>query len=99
MYVMCVCMLSRFSSPTRCNPVNCYPSRLLCPWDSPGQNTGAGCHFLLQWIFPTQAPCQCLLNWQEGSSALVLPGKPIMYIIPLQKGSGVISLEAFDKAE
>ena len=24
------------------------PTRLLCPWDSPGQNTGVGCHFLLQ---------------------------------------------------
>ena len=23
-------------------------------WDSPGQNTGVGCHFLLQGIFPTQ---------------------------------------------
>ena len=26
----------------------------LCPWDSPGKNTGVGCHFLLQGIFPTQ---------------------------------------------
>ena len=24
------------------------PTRLLCPWDSPGKNTGVGCHFLLQ---------------------------------------------------
>ena len=24
------------------------PARLLCPWDSPGRNTGVGCHFLLQ---------------------------------------------------
>ena len=27
--------------------------RLLCPWDSPGKNTGVGCHSLLQRIFPT----------------------------------------------
>ena len=26
------------------------PTRLLCPWDSPGKNTGVGCHFLLQCI-------------------------------------------------
>ena len=26
----------------------------LCPWDSPGKNTGVGCHCLLQGIFPTQ---------------------------------------------
>ena len=24
------------------------PTRPLCPWDSPGKNTGVGCHFLLQ---------------------------------------------------
>ena len=30
------------------------PSRVLRPWDSPGKNTGVGCHFLLQGIFPTQ---------------------------------------------
>ena len=27
-----------------------YPARLLCPWNSPGKNTGLGCHFLLQWV-------------------------------------------------
>ena len=30
------------------------PSRLLCLWDSPDKNTGVGCDFLLQGIFPTQ---------------------------------------------
>ena len=30
------------------------PARPLCPWDSPGKNTGVGCHFLLQRIFLTQ---------------------------------------------
>ena len=29
---------------TLCDPVDCSPARLRCPWDSPGQNTGAGCH-------------------------------------------------------
>ena len=28
--------------------------RLLWPWDSPGKNTGVGCHFLLQGIFQAQ---------------------------------------------
>ena len=32
------------------------PARLLCPWDSPGKNTGVGCHFLLQGIFPASQP-------------------------------------------
>ena len=26
------------------------PTRPLCPWDSPGKNTGVGCHFLLQCV-------------------------------------------------
>ena len=29
------------------------PARLICPWDSPGKNTGVGCHALLQEIFLT----------------------------------------------
>ena len=35
-------------------PQGLDPDRPLCPWDSPGKNTGVGCHFLLQRIFPTQ---------------------------------------------
>ena len=26
------------------------PTRLPCPWDSPGKNTGVGCNFLLQCV-------------------------------------------------
>ena len=35
-------------------PCGLQPSRLLCPWDSLGKNTGVGCHSLLQGIIPTQ---------------------------------------------
>ena len=35
-------------------PHGLEPTRVLCPWDFPGKNTGAGCHFLLQGIFPIQ---------------------------------------------
>ena len=45
------------------------PSRLLCPWDSPGKNTGVGCHALLQGILPTQGQSLSLLHvqhWQAG---------------------------------
>ena len=37
------------------------PTRLLCPWDSPGKNNGVGCHFLLQGIFLTQGSNPTLL--------------------------------------
>ena len=42
------------SCPTLCNPMDCSLTRFLRPWDFPGKNTGVGCHFLLQEIFPTQ---------------------------------------------
>ena len=35
------------SCPTLCDPRH-QPTRLPRPWDSPGKNTGVGCHFLLQ---------------------------------------------------
>ena len=35
-------------------PHGLWPTKLLCPWDSPGKSTGVGCHFLLQRIFLTQ---------------------------------------------
>ena len=34
-----------------CDPL---PARFLCSWNSPGKNTGVGCHFLLQGIFSIQ---------------------------------------------
>ena len=36
---------------TLCNPIDRrQPTRLPHPWDSPGKNTGVGCHFLLQCL-------------------------------------------------
>ena len=39
---------------TQLCPTPCDPHGLLCPWNSPGQNTGIGSCSLLQGIFPTQ---------------------------------------------
>ena len=36
------------SCPTLCDPIEGSPTRLHHPWDFPGENTGVGCHFLLQ---------------------------------------------------
>ena len=42
---MCVHAKLLQSCPTLCNPMDCMqPVRLLCPWDSPGKNTGVDCH-------------------------------------------------------
>ena len=45
--------------------------------DSPGENTGVGCHALLQVVFLTQGSKQLLLSllhWQAGS----LPEVPLL---------------------
>ena len=43
-------------------PWTTRPARLLCPWNSPGKNTGVGCLSLLQGIFPIQGSKSSLLN-------------------------------------
>ena len=70
-----------------------HPTRLFCPWDSPGKNTGMRCHFFLQGIFSTQGLNPRLLHvlhWQADSLPLAPPGKPEtglpvskLFIIPL----------------
>ena len=68
-FTLCVCVSHLIMSNSL------QPPRLLCPWDSPGKNTGVGCHFLLQGIFPTQILnpsllyCRQILHWlsHQGS--------------------------------
>ena len=70
-------------------PHRWQPTRLPCPWDSPGKNTGVGCHFLLQcmkmklfshvqllvtpWTAPFQAPPSTGFSRQEYWSGVPLP--------------------------
>ena len=60
------------------------PARLLCPWDFPGKNTGAGCHFQLQGTFLTQRSnprLLLLLHWEAGS------------LLPYHQGSEKASID------
>ena len=52
----CVHAKSLQSCPTLCDP-----TRLLCPWDSAGKNTGVCCHAHLQGILPIQGSNPCFL--------------------------------------
>ena len=63
-------LFSRSFMSDSSRPHGLYLTRLLCPWDSPGKNTGVGCHFLLWVNFPTQGPKPRLLNWQVDSLVL-----------------------------
>ena len=42
-----------------------HPARLLGPWGLPCKNTGVGCHFLLQGLFPAQGLNPCLLHGRQ----------------------------------
>ena len=60
---MCGCMCAKsLQSCLTLRPHGLEPARLLCPWDSPGKNTGVGCHSFLQEIFPTQGSNLGLLH-------------------------------------
>ena len=68
LYIAHVCMHAQ-SCPTLCDPNGLWSARLLCPWNFPGKNPGAGCHFLLQEMFPTQGsnhPCFLCISCIAG---------------------------------
>ena len=53
---------------TLCNPTDCSPPDSAVHEDSPGKNTGVGCHAFLQGIFPTQGwdpRLLCLLHCKQ----------------------------------
>ena len=86
---LCVCVRARVCalSAQSCltlRPHGLKPARLLCPWDFPGKNTGVGCHFLIQRIFPTQkikpvSPASPAVAGEFFTTAA--PGKPICMCI------------------
>ena len=46
-FILCCCWVASVVSDS-VRPHRRQPTRLPRPWDSPGKNTGVGCHFLLQ---------------------------------------------------
>ena len=66
---------------TLCNPMDCSPPGSCVHGDSPGKNTGMGCHGLLQGIFPTQGSNPCVHHCRR-----IPPGKP------KNTGVGILSL-------
>ena len=72
----CSCYIASVVSDSL-QPYGLWPTRLICPWDSPGKNIGVGCRVLFQGIFSTQGlnpGLLCLLHWQAGSLPLAPPG-------------------------
>ena len=75
----CVCLcVCRSVVSHSLRPQGLYPARLLCPWDSPGKNTGAGCHSLVQGIFPAQRLNLGLLHYRQILYRLSHQGSPMI---------------------
>ena len=70
----CWCQVASVVSDS-VRPLRWQPTRLCCPWDAPGKNTGVGCHFL--FVIPRtaayQAPLSMGFSRQEYWSGLPLP--------------------------
>ena len=83
-------LLSHFSRVRLCVIPQTAATRLPRPWDSPGKNTGVGCHFLLQCMKgksegEVAQSCPTLSNPMDFS----LPGSSIHGIFQAKFWSGV----------
>ena len=72
---LCVCLVTR-SCPNLCNPMDCSPPGSSVHGDSPGKNTGVGCHTLLQGIFLTWESNWGLLHCRRILYQLSYQGSP-----------------------
>ena len=68
--------LAAQSCPIICKPMNHHPPDSSVQGDSPGKNTGVGCHALLQGIFPTQGSNPSLLHCRQILYQLSHQGSP-----------------------
>ena len=75
-------------------PNGLKPARLFSPWDSPGKNTGVGCHFLLQGISPTQGLNLGLPQCRQFLYHLSHQGSLVHFLpVKVQLRSSLISTE------
>ena len=64
------------------------PTRLPCPWDSPGKNTGVGCHFLLQ--------CMKVKSESEVSQSCLTPSNPMDCSLPGSSIHGIFQARVLE---
>ena len=77
---MCTCVYSVAQLHLTLQRHRLEPTRLLCPRNFSGKNTGVGCHFLPKGIFLTQGWNPRLLHWQADSIPLNHFGNPYIRI-------------------
>ena len=76
------------SCPTLCNPGDGKPTRLPRPWDSPGKNTGVGCHFFLQ--------CMKVKSESEVAQLCPTPRDPMDCSLPGSSVHGICQARALE---
>ena len=64
------------------------PTRLLCPWDSPGKNTGVGCYFLLQ--------CMKVKSESEVTQSCPTLCDPIDFSLPGSSAHGIFQARVLE---
>ena len=64
------------------------PTRLPHPWDSPGKNTGVGCHFLLQ--------CMKVKSQSEVVQSFLTLGNPMDYSLPGSSVHGIFQAKVLE---
>ena len=64
------------------------PTRLLRPWDSPGKNTGVGCHFLLQ--------CMKVKSESEVTQSCLTLSNPMDYSLPGSSIHGIFQARVLE---
>ena len=83
-------LLSHFSHVQLCVIPQTGATRLPCPWDSPGKNTGVGCHFLLQCMkVKSEREVAQLCPTLSDPMDCSLPGSSIHGIFQAKYWSGV----------
>ena len=68
-------------------------ARLVCPQNSPGKNTGVGCHFLLQGIFPTQGSNPGLPHCRQLDSTIWATREAVYIYIYIHSVLNIFELE------
>ena len=81
-------LLSRFSRSDSVRPHRWQPTRLPRPWDSPGKNTGVGCHFLLQ--------CMKVKSEREVAQSCPIPSNPLDYSPPGSSIHGIFQARVLE---
>ena len=64
------------------------PTRLLRPWDSPGKNTGVGCHFLVQ--------CMKVKSESEVTQSCLTPSDPMDCSLPGSSIHGIFQARVLE---